>query len=246
MVRTEITPGVHWVANPVVNWYLLARPDGIVVVDAGFPSDFAELERAVAELGASLGDVRAVLITHAHIDHLGFAERLRTQAGAAVRVPDRDVELAAHPLKAAKSERNPLIYALRYAPTRRLFLTAIRSGAIRAKLVHDVGAYSPGDVLPGGLRAVGTPGHTFGHCSLLAEERGVLFTGDALVTRDPYTGATGPRVVARAATADSAQALRSLTAIEETGAELLLPGHGEPWRGDAAAAVERARAAGVA
>jgi glyoxylase-like metal-dependent hydrolase (beta-lactamase superfamily II) len=246
MPRTEVAPGIHWIANPVVNWYLLADAGGIVVVDAGFPSDFGQLEAAVRELGASLSDVRSVLITHAHVDHLGFADRARARAGAAVRVPEGDAELARSPLKAAKSERNPLLYVLRHGATRRLYLEALRGGAIRAKIVRDVETYAPGDTLDGGLRVVGTPGHTFGHCSLLLEERSVLFSGDAIVTRDPYTGAVGPRIVARAATADSEQAKRSLAAIEQTGAELLLPGHGDPWTGGAAAAAEHARRAGVA
>jgi glyoxylase-like metal-dependent hydrolase (beta-lactamase superfamily II) len=246
MPRTEVAPGIHRIANPVVNWYLLADARGIVVVDAGFPGEFGALETAVGELGATLGDVRSVLITHAHVDHLGFADRLRAQAGAAVRVPEGDAELARSPLRAAKSERNPLRYVVRHRATRRLYLEALRAGAIRAKLVREVETYAPGDTLDGGLRVVGTPGHTFGHCSLLLEDRGVLFSGDALVTRDPYTGALGPRIVARAATADSAQAKRSLSAIEQTGAEVLLPGHGEPWTGGAAAAAEHARRAGVA
>ena len=74
----------------------------------------------------------------------------------------------------------------------------------------------------------------------------MLIAGDALVTRDPYTSAEGPRIVAGAATADSAEALASLDAIEATGAQTLLTGHGEPWTGGAEKAAELARAAGPA
>jgi glyoxylase-like metal-dependent hydrolase (beta-lactamase superfamily II) len=89
-----------------------------------------------------------------------------------------------------------------------------------------------------------SPGHTYGHCALHLPDRDVLLVGDALVTLDPYTGRTGPRIVAGAATADSDLALRSLDALAGTGARLVLPGHGEPWRDGAPRAAELARAAG--
>jgi glyoxylase-like metal-dependent hydrolase (beta-lactamase superfamily II) len=88
------------------------------------------------------------------------------------------------------------------------------------------------------------PGHTAGSVALHLPDRGVLLTGDALVTLDPYTTRTGPRIVAGAATADSAQNLASLAALAATGAGLLLPGHGEPWTRGAAEAVRLALEAG--
>jgi hypothetical protein len=63
---------------------------------------------------------------------------------------------------------------------------------------------------------------------------------------DPYTGRTGPCVVAGAATADSALALRSLDALSGLGAEVSLTGHGPAWRGSLGDAVERAKLAGPA
>ena len=63
---------------------------------------------------------------------------------------------------------------------------------------------------------------------------------------DPYTARRGPRLVARAATADTDRNLRSLDALAATGARTVLTGHGEPWRDGAEAAVAQARAAGAA
>ncbi|MEA2468690.1 MAG: hypothetical protein QOJ57_2816, partial [Thermoleophilaceae bacterium] len=70
-------------------------------------------------------------------------------------------------------------------------------------------------------------------------------TGDSLVTRNPYTGDTGPRLVSLAATENADQALASLDRIAATGAGTLLPGHGDPWTGGAAEAASLARAAGL-
>jgi glyoxylase-like metal-dependent hydrolase (beta-lactamase superfamily II) len=111
-----------------------------------------------------------------------------------------------------------------------------------------VRTFSDGEALevPGRPRVVYTPGHTYGHCSFHLPERDTLIAGNALLTFDPYTGAAGPRPSARAANADSRQALRSLERIAETGAGLVLPGHGEPWRDGAAEACRLAREAGTA
>ncbi len=66
------------------------------------------------------------------------------------------------------------------------------------------------------------------------------------MTLDPYTAKRGPRLVARAATADVGMNLASLDRIATTGAQIVLPGHGEPFRSGAVAAVRMAREAGAA
>jgi glyoxylase-like metal-dependent hydrolase (beta-lactamase superfamily II) len=91
---------------------------------------------------------------------------------------------------------------------------------------------------------IACPGHTYGHVALHLPDSGVLLSGDALVTLDPYTGRTGPRIVAGAATADSALNLASLDALAATDATIVLPGHGEPWTGGVVEAVRRAREVG--
>jgi glyoxylase-like metal-dependent hydrolase (beta-lactamase superfamily II) len=222
----------------VVNWFLVETDEGPVAVDAGFPTAWEQVEPRVSEL-------RAIVITHAHVDHLGFAERARREAGVTVYVPQGDAQLARHTLRYARSERVPLLY-LRYGPTRRLYWRALRSGGIRGELLRDFKTYADGDELPGGLRAVFTPGHTDGHMALHLPERDVLFAGDALVIRDPYTDREGPRLVARAATKDSERAYRSLDAIAATGAKTVLTGHGDAWTEGAAKAAQRAREADVA
>jgi hypothetical protein len=67
-----------------------------------------------------------------------------------------------------------------------------------------------------------------------------VLAGDAVVTLDPYTGRSGPQIVASAATKDTGQALASLDVIAATGAATVLTGHGSPWTQGAEAAVDHA------
>jgi glyoxylase-like metal-dependent hydrolase (beta-lactamase superfamily II) len=89
-----------------------------------------------------------------------------------------------------------------------------------------------------------TPGHTLGHCALHFPDRDAVIAGDALVMLDPYTAEKGPKLVARAATADVERNLQSLDAIAESGASTVLTGHGEPWTRGAEEAVRQAREKG--
>lgn len=223
----------------IVNWFLVETDEGPVAVDAGFPT-------AWKQIAPRAGELRAIVLTHAHIDHLGFAPIAQREHGVPVYVPERDVGLAKHRLYYAKSERLPLMYAVRYAPTRRIYWRGAKAVGGLGKTVKDPTPYREGDPLPGGLRAIFTPGHTKGHMALHLPDRDLLFAGDALVTRDPYTDRTGPRLVARAATWNSRVNLESLGRIADTGASTVVVGHGEPWREGAAAAVAAAREAGAA
>jgi glyoxylase-like metal-dependent hydrolase (beta-lactamase superfamily II) len=243
MSVTEVADGIRRVANPLVNWYLVEGDDGVTAVDAGFPPDWKVLVR---ELGGA--PLRAVLLTHGHADHIGFAERARRELGATIYISERDAKVARSLLPIAFGERNLLGYLVREAETRRLYLTALRQRAGLARRLGEHRTFAGGQRLdvPGRPAVIASPGHTFGHCALHLADRGVLFTGDALVTRDPYTARRGPCLVARAATADTALSLKSLEALEGTGAHTVLVGHGEPYAGGIEQAVARARAAGAA
>lgn len=242
----KVADGVRRFDDGIVNWYLIEDGDDLALVDAGFPPDWSMLTTALGTLGRRLSDLRAVVITHGHIDHIGFAERARREAGAEVLVHAADERLLKSPAVIAKSERSPVLY-LNHSATRQLVLRATLARAPLAKKVQEVSTFTDGEVLarvPGRPHVIHTPGHTDGHCALHLPERGVLFVGDAIVTRNPYTGETGPRIVSAAATKDTNQALASLDRIAAVEADVMLGGHGEPWRGGTAEAVRLARAAG--
>ena len=247
MAGQLVGDGVHRFHSRFVNWYLVEEGDRLAAIDAGLPPDWQQLNSAALSLGRSPRQLVAVVLTHAHVDHLGFAERARRELGARVYIHEADANLARSPLKMAKSQRPPLAY-LRNSAARSAIAAMLLTRAFMSKPIRGLTTFRDGETLsdvPGKPRVVFTPGHTFGHSTFHLPDRDLIFTGDALVTCGPYTGALGPQIVSRAATANVEQALRSLERIAETGAGTLLTGHGEPWRQGAEEAVRLAQAAGA-
>jgi glyoxylase-like metal-dependent hydrolase (beta-lactamase superfamily II) len=227
-----------------VNWYLLADDDGVTVVDAGLPRHWQILPRALERIGRRLDDVRALVLTHGHYDHVGFAERARRELRIPVYAP-RGEDIYHHPLR-FPFERFPLLYA-KNPGFLKVAARFAANGALFTKGVEEVTEFGPGEDLPvpGHPRALATPGHTPGHVALHLPDGDAVITGDALVTLDPYTGLTGPRLVAKAAVADSAENLATLDRIAETGAAHLFPGPGVRAHGAAEEAVAIARRNGT-
>ena len=247
----EVAPGVQRLSDGVVNFYLIDDPGGLVLVDAGLPGHLVQLRGLLAASGRSLADVRAVLLTHAHPDHTGLAGRLQ-EAGAEIWVNQQDAAILRKgprsALRLAKPERSVLPYLLRRPAAIATPLHLARQGAFTAPKVPQVRTFSADQCLaevPGTPQAVCLSGHTQGSTAYLFAGRGLLFTGDALVTYDGLTGYRGPTLVCRGFTHDSAAALSALDCLDSMDAAVLLPGHGEPFTGGPHAAVQQARQAGL-
>ena len=241
---TQVADGVLRLGTRLVNWYLVEEDGRVTVVDCGLPRYYDQLEPGLAVLGRGLDDVAAVVLTHGDGDHVGFSERLRAASGAPVSVHEDDVRITT--TNENKKTESSLLPYLRHGAALELIAHFAANGGLRPPPVAEVTAVKDGQVLdvPGGPRVLHTPGHTKGHCVLHCERQGVVFAGDALCTRNPLTGRSGAQLMPSAFNVSSEQAMSSLDAIGATGAETVLPGHGEPWTDGAAPAVEAARSFG--
>lgn len=189
MVQTmdQAADGVWLVTGTDVNWVLVADGDEVTLVDTGEPRDLPQVLASLERIGRTLRDVSAVMIIHAHPDHIGAAERLRADHGIPVRLLDTEVPHA----RGQVIEEAPKLQALRAAWRPQVLLWGLRilrAGATRAERLTEVKPFEAGSGpldVPGRLVPVPTPGHTSGHCAFHLPDRGVLITGARLPVDRP-------------------------------------------------------------
>ena len=232
----EVASRIRVVGEELVNCYLVEDAGEVTVVDAGVPAYWDALPAELETMGRTLADVRAIVMTHGHDDHRGFAERAR-QSGIGSRIHALDASLA------RKAVRNPAKFAgaIRIVPLARFLWFCFRHGYFRTPALGEVETFDDGATLevPGAPRVIHVPGHTYGSAAFHFPGHDALFVGDALNTWSFATGWHGPQL--SPLNADRGQALESLSRLEAVEATYVLPGHGAAWRQGASAAVKEAR-----
>jgi glyoxylase-like metal-dependent hydrolase (beta-lactamase superfamily II) len=173
MPAKQITPGLFELSLGVVNVFLLESDDGLALVDTGYPNSTDRILAAVAEIGKQPADVRHIIITHAHPDHIGSLAPLKRATGARTYI---------HPLDAPIARSGSGFRPLTPAPgllTGLLFRLFVRNPPVleETTIDHEI---ADGEVLPiaGGLQAIHTPGHSAGHLAFLWPRGRALLAGD--------------------------------------------------------------------
>ncbi|HEY2803092.1 MAG TPA: MBL fold metallo-hydrolase [Actinomycetota bacterium] len=234
----RIAPAIHRIGSQgIVNSYLVEESGEVTIVDAGLAGLYRDLPKELSSMGRSIDDVRALVLTHGHSDHIGYAERLRTEHHVPVSVHEDDAALARGevPNPAKGTGKTKL------APFGGFLWYSLLRGGLRTKHLGAVSTFGDGATLdvPGAPRVILTPGHTPGSAVLHFASLDALLVGDAFATYAVTTGERGPRVAAF--TADPARAVASLARIEDLHASILLPGHGAPFTGSPAEAAKLVR-----
>jgi glyoxylase-like metal-dependent hydrolase (beta-lactamase superfamily II) len=235
----QIAPRIHRVGpDSIVNSYLLEEGGEVTIIDAGAPGLWGRVPDELAAMGRTIEDVRAIVLTHGHSDHVGYAERARRERGWRVMVHELDEALARGQVK------NPAQGAkMRLGPMLSFSWWGLRRGLLRVPPLTEVSTYGDGATLdvPGAPRVILVPGHTPGSAALHVPSHDVVFVGDAMATYTVTSGVRGPRVAAFSA--DYAQARESLLRLDGLDARLVLPGHGDAFDGGIGEAVRIAREA---
>jgi hydroxyacylglutathione hydrolase len=211
---TEITNGVHHADGSNANSYIVEEADGsLTLVDAGMQSNGKKiLEYLTAKMMRKPSDVKTIVLTHCHVDHVRGAASLKAATGANVAVHEADADFVS-----GKARYPPPGGAIGFmfrlmSP---LFRTAPVEPDLRLKENDRVGR----------LTVVHTPGHTPGSISLYDKDDKVLFVGDA--ARFIKGRLQGPP---SQFTWDMDQAKASIGRLSEFDFEVLLSGHGEPLK----------------
>jgi glyoxylase-like metal-dependent hydrolase (beta-lactamase superfamily II) len=190
--------------------HILADAEGVVLLDTGFPGDAKRIRRVMEEIGVGPKDVRAILLTHGHLDHAGNVVELKTWTGAPVYAHSLEQQHVdgVFPYSGAARVCGVLEAAGRA-------VTGYRRGKIDVPIAD-------GDELPfwGGLRVVHLPGHTLGHCGFYSAKYDLLFSGDLWV-RFLMRTQTSPAIFSD----DVALVPASMRKARALGAHWIVPGH---------------------
>ncbi len=210
----EVIPQVYHLSGSFVNFYLIAEPDGLTLIDTGLSRHFKTTLQAISQLGRSPTDLKRILITHSDGDHVGALADLKAATGA---------QICANPIEARAIAAARPSRELKRQGLRAILLMLIMP-LFKVKPAQVDELLSDGQELPilGGLRVVNTPGHTPGHISLYAPAAKILFCGDSMVAEDNGT----LRCSRGANTWDEAKARESMKIQQALGAEIVCSGHG--------------------
>ena len=149
MLTQNVADGIHRIEDAYTNWYIVEDEGALTIVDAGVPTSWNSLQEALGALGRRRTDVRALVLTHAHFDHIGFAERARTERGIPVYVHENDVPRARHPLQYSH-ERPRSLYFATQVQAFPIVASLVRNRAFWPPPVSDVRRFTNGSLdVPG-------------------------------------------------------------------------------------------------
>jgi glyoxylase-like metal-dependent hydrolase (beta-lactamase superfamily II) len=158
------------------NGYLIEAEDGLTLIDAGFPNREAAVLTAIHELGRSPYQLKHLILTHGHPDHVGSAAAIVRETGARTYMHPLDIPLAEsggpfRPMTPAPGLLRRILCRAIYDHNERLAPVAIDQPLADGETLH----------IAGGIDVIHVPGHCAGQVALLWRPGRMLFAADVFM-----------------------------------------------------------------
>ena len=169
----RVINGVYIIPMGMANAFLIEGDGGLTLIDAGYPGKEATLFGAIRELGCSPDQLKHLIFTHGHPDHIGSAAAIVRETGARTYMHPLDISLAEscgpfRPLEPAPGLLRTVLCKLIYHPNQRLEPIAINQQLTDGELL----------AIAGGIEVIHAPGHCAGQVALLWRPGRMLFAAD--------------------------------------------------------------------
>jgi glyoxylase-like metal-dependent hydrolase (beta-lactamase superfamily II) len=176
MTMKRVIDGVHVVAMGNANAYLIEGRDGLTLIDAGFLNKEAAVFAAIRALGRTPDQLKHLILTHGHPDHIGSAAAIVRETGARTYMHQLDIPLAEaggpfRPMKPAPGLLRQVLCRVLYDHNERLAPVAIDEPLLDRKTLP----------IAGGIDVIHVPGHCAGQIALLWRSGRMLFAADAFM-----------------------------------------------------------------
>ncbi len=200
------------------------RAAGVIAIDAGPRGQVERIARRLVLAGIQPADVRLIVLTHGHWDHVGSAADLKALTGAKLAMHEAERAWLERPLlilPPATTKWGKVLLAIQRLLAERITFPAATVDVILGDEPLSLQDYG----IPG--RVLHTPGHSPGSVSILLDS-GEAFVGDLAMHGLPQRLGAGLPVFGD----DTAAILRSWRRLVEAGARTIYPAHGQPFPAD--------------
>ncbi len=199
----------------------IIRDKGTIMIDGGAPKKLKEFTKAIEEISIKPEDIKLVILTHGHWDHIGSAKEIKEITGAKIAMHQLEKDCLEKSLMLVPPAVNRWGHIFAWIMSR--FMPLVHIPSTDVEIILEDEEFSLADFgIPG--KVIHTPGHSSGSVSVLLET-GDVFVGDLAMNGFPLRLGPGLPIFAD----DLQKVKESWKMLLDRGAKMIYPAHGNPF-----------------